>query len=111
MKEPVLIVMAAGMGSRYGGLKQMDPVDEQGHAILDFSVYDAKRAGFKKVVFIIKHAIEKDFREIVGKRIEPFMEVEYVFQELISCQRVIRCQKEEKNHLEQVMLFYAVKTW
>ena len=82
MKEPVLIVMAAGMGSRYGGLKQMDPVDEQGHAILDFSVYDAKRAGFKKVVFIIKHAIEKDFREIVGKRIEPFMEVEYVFQEL-----------------------------
>lgn len=49
MKEPVLIVMAAGMGSRYGGLKQMDPVDEQGHAILDFSVYDAKRAGFKKV--------------------------------------------------------------
>ena len=75
MKEPVLIVMAAGMGSRYGGLKQMDPVDEQGHAILDFSVYDAKRAGFKKVVFIIKHAIEKDFREIVGKRIEPFMEV------------------------------------
>ena len=82
MKEPVLIVMAAGMGSRYGGLKQMDPVDEQGHAILDFSVYDAKRAGFKKVMFIIKHAIEKDFREIVGKRIEPFMEVEYVYQEL-----------------------------
>ena len=82
MKRPVLVIMAAGMGSRYGGLKQMDPVDEQGHAILDFSVYDAKRAGFKKVVFIIKHAIEKDFREIVGKRIEPFMEVEYVFQEL-----------------------------
>ena len=82
MQKPVLVIMAAGMGSRYGGLKQMDPVDEQGHAILDFSVYDAKRAGFKKVVFIIKHAIEKDFREIVGKRIEPFMEVEYVFQEL-----------------------------
>ena len=111
MKEPVLIVMAAGMGSRYGGLKQMDPVDEQGHAILDFSVYDAKRAGFKKVVFIIKHAIEKDFREIVGKRIEPFMEVNMFFRSWISCQRVIRCQKEEKNHLEQVMLFYAVKTW
>ena len=80
--KPTLFLLAAGMGSRYGGLKQMDPVDEQGHAILDFSVYDAKRAGFKKVVFIIKHAIEKDFREIVGKRIEPFMEVEYVFQEL-----------------------------
>ena len=58
MKEPVLIVMAAGMGSRYGGLKQMDPVDVQGHAILDFSVYDAKRAGFKKVVFIILFCYE-----------------------------------------------------
>ena len=66
----------------FGQMKEMDPADEQGHAILDLSVYDAKRAGFKKVVFIIKHAIEKDFREIVGKRIEPFMEVEYVFQEL-----------------------------
>ena len=82
MKGPILVVLAAGMGSRYGGLKQMDPVDEQGHAILDFSVYDAMRAGFKKVVFIIKHAIESDFKEIVGKRIEPYMEVEYVFQEL-----------------------------
>ncbi|MDO4976206.1 MAG: sugar phosphate nucleotidyltransferase [Eubacteriales bacterium] len=82
MKGPILVVLAAGMGSRYGGLKQMDPVDAQGHAILDFSVYDAMKAGFKKVVFIIKHAIEDDFKEIVGKRIEPFMEVEYVFQEL-----------------------------
>ena len=82
MKGPILVVLAAGMGSRYGGLKQMDPVDLQGHAILDFSVYDAMQAGFKKVVFIIKHAIEEDFKNIVGKRIEPFMEVEYVFQEL-----------------------------
>ncbi len=81
-KEPTLVVLAAGMGSRYGGLKQMDPVDEQKHAILDFSVYDAKRAGFKKVVFIIKHQIEDDFKKLVGSRIEPFMEVEYVFQEL-----------------------------
>ena len=80
--EPVLVVLAAGMGSRYGGLKQMDPVDDQGHTILDFSVYDAVRAGFKKVVFIIKHEIEKDFKELVGSRIEPFVEVEYVFQEL-----------------------------
>lgn len=111
MKEPVLIVMAAGMGSRYGGLKQMDPVDEQGHAILDFSVYDAKRAGFKKVVFIIKHAIEKDFREIVGKRIEPFMEVEYVFQELDKLPEGYQVPEGRENHLEQVMLFYAVKTW
>ena len=82
MKRPVLVVLAAGMGSRYGGLKQMDPVDEHGHAILDYSVYDAMKAGFQRVVFIIKHAIEDDFKEIVGKRIEPWMQVDYVFQEL-----------------------------
>lgn len=81
MKKPVLVVLAAGMGSRYGGLKQMDPVDSEGHAILDYSVFDAKRAGFEKVVFIIKHAIEDDFKKIIGSRIEPYMEVEYVFQE------------------------------
>ena len=54
MKKPVLVIMAAGMGSRYGGLKQIDPVDEDGHIIIDFSIYDAKRAGFEKVVFIIR---------------------------------------------------------
>ena len=57
MKEPVLVVMAAGMGSRYGGLKQIDPVDQEGHIIMDFSIYDAVRAGFKKVIFIIKHKL------------------------------------------------------
>lgn len=82
MKEPVLVVLAAGMGSRYGGLKQMDPVDAQGHAILDYSVFDAKRAGFKKVVFIIKHAIEEDFKNIVGERMRGSIDVEYAFQEL-----------------------------
>ena len=82
MKEPVLIVMAAGMGSRNGGLKQMDPVDVQGHAILDISVYDAQRAGFKKVVFIIKHAIEKDFKETVGAWVPEGMEVCYAYQEV-----------------------------
>ena len=58
MNKPVLVIMAAGMGSRYGGLKQLDPVDNDGHIIMDFSMYDAKRAGFEKVVFIIKHEIE-----------------------------------------------------
>lgn len=82
MREPTLVVLAAGMGSRYGGLKQMDPVDNEKHTLLDFSVYDAKRAGFKKVVFIIKHAIEEEFVRMVGSRMEPFIEVEYVFQEL-----------------------------
>ena len=81
-KEPTLVVLAAGMGSRYGGLKQMDPVDREGHTILDFSVYDAIRAGFKKVVFIIKHEIEEDFKEMIGRRIEPYIQVSYVFQEL-----------------------------
>ena len=84
MQSPVLVVMAAGMGSRYGGLKQIDPVDEYGNIIIDFSVYDAVRAGFKKVIFIIKKENEEIFRETIGKRISPFIEVEYVFQELTN---------------------------
>ena len=64
-----LVVMAAGMGSRFGGLKQMEPVGPNGEAILDFSVYDAKKAGFDKVVFVIKKSIEEDFKRIVGSRI------------------------------------------
>ncbi len=81
-KEPILLIMAAGMGSRYGGLKQMDPVGPGGETILDYSVFDARRAGFKRVVFLIKHAIEEDFRRLVGDRISRHMEVSYAFQEL-----------------------------
>ncbi len=77
-----LVVMAAGMGSRFGGLKQIEPVGPKGEALLDFSVYDAKKAGFTKVVFVIKHEIEKDFKEIVGKRVEKVLPTEYVFQEI-----------------------------
>ncbi len=84
MEKPVLVIMAAGMGSRYGGLKQIDPVDREGHIIMDFSIYDAKRAGFEKVVFIIKKENEADFKEAVGRRIEKVMEVAYVFQELTN---------------------------
>ena len=84
MKKPVLVIMAAGMGSRYGGLKQIDPVDEQGHIIMDFSIYDAKRAGFEKVVFIIKKENEDTFREAIGNRVERLMEVAYVFQDLYN---------------------------
>ena len=80
--DATLVIMAAGMGSRFGGLKQLEPVGKNGEAILDFSVYDAKKAGFNKVVFVIKHAIEKDFRELVGKRIEKKIDVDYVFQEI-----------------------------
>jgi CTP:molybdopterin cytidylyltransferase MocA len=66
MEKPVLVVMAAGMGSRYGGLKQIDPIDEQGHIIIDFSIYDAVQAGFEKVIFIIKKENEASFREAIG---------------------------------------------
>ena len=83
MKEPVLVVMAAGMGSRYGGLKQIDPVGSQGEAILDYSLYDAYQAGFRTAVIIIKEAIKNDFMETVGKRLENCpMEIRYAYQEL-----------------------------
>ena len=82
MKKPVLVVMAAGMGSRYGGLKQIDPIDKEGHIIMDFSIYDAVRAGFEKVVFIIKRENEQAFREAIGDRLSKQIEVAYVFQEL-----------------------------
>lgn len=82
MKEPVLVIMAAGMGSRYGGLKQIDPVDAAGNKILDFSIYDALRAGFKKAVFIIKKENEILFKECIGDAVSRHMEVEYVFQDI-----------------------------
>ena len=82
MKKPVLVIMAAGMGSRYGGLKQIDPVDNEGHIIMDFSIFDAKRAGFEKVVFIIKKENEADFREAIGNRLEKYMEVAYAYQDI-----------------------------
>ena len=81
MQQPTLVVMAAGMGSRFGGLKQLVPVDAQGHPIIDFSMVDARRAGFRHVVFIIKHAIEQQFRETIGRRMERQFDVDYVFQE------------------------------
>ena len=80
-KDITLVVMAAGMGSRFGGLKQIEPIGKNGEVLLDFSVYDAVKAGFTKVVFVIKHAIEDDFKAMVGKRIAKRVKVEYVFQE------------------------------
>lgn len=84
MKKPVLVIMAAGMGSRYGGLKQIDPVDKEGHIIIDFSIYDAIQAGFEKVVFIIKRENEADFKASIGNRMEKQIQVEYVYQELTN---------------------------
>jgi len=82
MKKPVLVVMAAGMGSRYGGLKQIDPVGPGGQIIIDYSIYDAHRAGFDTVVFVIKRENEADFRAAIGDRLGAVMEVKYAFQEL-----------------------------
>lgn len=81
MKKPVLVIMAAGMGSRYGGLKQIDSVDDYGNKIIDYSIYDAVKAGFAKIIFIIKKEIEDEFRKQIGDRISTRIPVEYVFQE------------------------------
>ena len=82
MTKPTLLVLAAGMGSRYGGLKQIDPVGPAGETIIDYSIYDAMRAGFGKLVFVIRKDIEQQFREIIGTRFEKRIAVEYAYQEL-----------------------------
>ena len=82
MTSPTLLVMAAGMGSRYGGLKQIEAVGPSGETIIDYSIYDALRAGFGKLVFIIRKDIEEPFKQVVGARFEKRVAVEYVFQEL-----------------------------
>ena len=82
MQEPTLVILAAGMGSRFGGLKQITAVDSHGHAIIDFSLFDAYRAGFRKVAFIIKHEIEEDFKNAVGRRMEKYFDVQYIYQQL-----------------------------
>ena len=82
MNKPVLVVMAAGMGSRYGGMKQIDPVGPNGQVIVDYSLYDAKRAGFETVIFVIKHEIEAAFKAAIGDRVSKAMEVKYAFQQL-----------------------------
>lgn len=82
MKKPTLVILAAGVGSRYGGLKQLDTFSKQGDTILDFSIYDAIQAGFGKVVFIIRKSIEDDFKSFFNEKLKGKIEVEYVFQEL-----------------------------
>ena len=97
MKKPVLVIMAAGMGSRYGGLKQIDPIDPEGHIIMDFSIYDAVRAGFEKVVFIIKRENEADFGnplEIVWKSRFRWSMYSRILR---ICQRAMRFLRSGKN--------------
>lgn len=96
-KEATLVVMAAGMGSRFGGLKQIEPIGPKGEALLDFSVYDAKKAGFTEVVFVIKHSIEKEFKESVGKRIEKQISVKYVFQETSELPEGYACPADREK--------------
>lgn len=82
MNKPVLVVMAAGMGSRYGGLKQLDPVGNHGQLIIDYSIYDARRAGFETVVFVIKRELEDAFKAAIGDRLSKVIDVRYAYQEL-----------------------------
>ncbi len=82
MNKPTLVVLAAGMGSRYGGLKQIDPVGPNGEVIIDYSIYDAVQAGFEKVIFIIKREIEDDFKQAIGNRMQKNIDVAYAYQEL-----------------------------
>ena len=92
-----LVVMAAGMGSRFGGLKQIAPIGNNGEILLDYSVYDACKAGFNKVVFVIKRAIEKDFKAITAKRIEKMVKTEYVFQETDALPEGFTCPADREK--------------
>ncbi len=109
MKKPVLVVLAAGIGSRYGGLKQMDPVGRHGEAIIEFSVFDAIEAGFEEVIFIINHKIEKDFKEIIGKRMEPFIRLRYAFQELEDIPESIKIPKDRVKPFGTAHAVYAAR--
>ncbi len=86
-----LVIMAAGMGSRFGGLKQASPIGANGEMIIDYSVYDAKNAGFDKAVIVIRKDIESDFRAMAGRRIEKMIDTEYVFQELSDLPEGFSC--------------------
>lgn len=81
-KQAILVILAAGMGSRYGGLKQIDPVGPKGELVIDYSLYDAYQAGFRRVIFIIKKEIEEDFKDKIGKRMEDYFSVQYAYQSL-----------------------------
>ncbi len=109
MKEPILVIMAAGIGSRYGGLKQMDPIGKFDEKIIDYSVYDAYKAGFKRVIFIINRNIESDFKAIIGKRIERFMKVGYAFQDLNDVPEGVEIASERIKPLGTGHAVYAAR--
>ena len=96
-KEPILVIMAAGMGSRFGGLKQIEPVSEQGEIILDFSLYDAYLAGFRKAIFVIKKENEQDFRRLIDEGAGKYIETAYAFQELTDLPEGYRVPEGREN--------------
>lgn len=104
-----LLIMAAGMGSRFGGLKQIEPVGPNGEFIIDYSVYDAKKAGFDKVVFIIKEENYDIFKETIGKRVEPHMEVEYVFQKMEDIPSFVKIPEERVKPWGTAQAIYEAK--
>ena len=111
MKQPVLVVMAAGMGSRYGGLKQIDPIGKNGEFIIDYSLFDAKRAGFNKVIFVINRKIESIFKEAIGKRIENYLEVEYAFQDLTDIPNGYTVPENREKPWGTAHAIYAARKW
>ena len=107
--DATLVVMAAGMGSRFGGLKQIEPVGPNGEFIIDYSIYDAKKAGFDKVVFIIKEENYEVFKETIGKRVEPHMDVEYVFQKMEDIPSFVNIPKERVKPWGTAQAIYEAK--
>ena len=104
-----LVILAAGMGSRFGGLKQIEPIDEYGNFIIDYSIYDAKKAGFDKVIFIIKEENLEIFKETVGKRVEKYIKVEYAFQRLEDVPEGVVLPADRVKPLGTAQLFYQLR--
>ena len=104
-----LVIMAAGMGSRFGGLKQMEPMDEANNFLLDYSIYDAKRAGFDSVVFIIKKDFYEDFKNTIGKRAEKIIKVEYAFQDLNDLPEGFKCPADREKPWGTAHAIYAAR--
>lgn len=110
MKETTLVILAAGIGSRFGGgIKQLAPVGPSGEIIMDYSIYDALKAGFNKIVFIIRKDIEEDFRRIIGDRISEIADVSYAFQDLSALPDGFPFRTAAPNHGAPARLFCAAR--
>ena len=108
-QNPSLVIMAEGMGSRFGGLKQIEPVDPEGHIIIDFSLFDAWRAGFRDVVFIIKREMEAEFRECFGDRMERYFMSPMSFRSWSVCRRAFLSRPDAPSHGEPVTRWPAAR--